>query len=233
MNDQEAHAQIRQMESFILKEANDKAEAINEKGLEEFGIEKFRIVTGQKEKIRQDYAKKAKQVETQCAIARSLAINKARLEKIKARQDVLGKISEDSQALLGSSLSSDQNKSKQFVTKLILQGALMLLEDNVTVQCRQCDVQLVQACLPGAQNEYANLIKSETGATKALKLTLDTSSYLPPPPQKGSDKASCLGGVVLSCQNGTIKIDNTIDLRLQLVLEQDKPAIRSLMFPVK
>merc|ERR1719352_197333 len=102
------------MESFILKEANDKAEEINEKGLEEFGIEKFRIVTGQKEKIRQEYARKAKSVETQCAIARSLAINKARLEKIKARQDVLGKVSSDSQVSLA------QQDSKTLITKLIL-----------------------------------------------------------------------------------------------------------------
>jgi len=54
MNDQEATQQIKQMENFILKEAQDKSEEIESKGLEEFGIEKFRIVTSQKEKIRQD-----------------------------------------------------------------------------------------------------------------------------------------------------------------------------------
>jgi len=228
MNDQEAYAQISQMESFILKEAKDKAEAITEKGLEEFGIEKFRIVTGQKEKIRQDYSKKAKQVETECAIARSLAINKARLEKIKARQDVLGKVSDDAKAQL-----QKAGTSKEFITKLIMQGALMLLEDNVTVQCRQCDKQIVESCLPVAQAEYAKVIQTQTGATKAVKLSIDNNSFLPPPPKPGSDAKSCLGGVVLSCQGGSIKIDNTIDLRLQLELEQDKPAIRQLLFPLK
>merc|ERR1719375_2758952 len=105
MNDQEARAQIQQMESFILKEAKDKSDEIESKGLEEFGIEKFRIVSAQKEKIRGDYSRKAKQVETQCAIARSLAINKSRLEKIKARQEVLGKISTDAQTVLARQLS--------------------------------------------------------------------------------------------------------------------------------
>merc|ERR1719456_375064 len=117
MNDQEAKAQIAQMESFILKEAQDKSEEIESKGLEEFGIEKFRIVTSQKEKIRQEYAKKAKQVETQCAIARSMAINKSRLEKIKARQEAIGKISDDVKSSLAQQMKKD---SKSFITKSIV-----------------------------------------------------------------------------------------------------------------
>merc|ERR1712014_317284 len=96
----EASAQISQMEAFILKEAKDKSEEIMSKGLEEFGIEKFRIVTAQKEKIRQEFARKAKQEETKFAIARSLAINKSRLEKSKARQEVLYKVSADAKKVL-------------------------------------------------------------------------------------------------------------------------------------
>jgi len=232
MNDQEARAQITQMENFILKEAEDKSQEIESKGLEEFGIEKFRIVTSQKEKIRQEYARKAKQVETQCAIARSLAINKSRLEKIKARQEVLQKIAADAQKVLQTELA-DAGKSKTFVTKLIVQGALMLLEENITVQCRESDVSLVQACLESAASQYSEVIKKESGATKVCKFTIDKSKYLAPAPKPGSDAKSCLGGVVLSCQNGTIVIDNTVDLRLQLALEQDKPAIRNLLFPLK
>jgi len=231
MNDQEARAQINQMESFILKEATDKAQEIESKGLEEFGIEKFRIVTSQKEKIRQEYARKAKQVETQCAIARSLAINKSRLEKIKARQVVLMQISTDAKGVLEAEMA-DKGKAKALVTKLILQGALMLLEEEVQIKCRECDKALVESCLKPASDDYAKAIQ-DIGATKAVKFTIDTSSYLAPPPKKGSDAKSCLGGIVLSCQNDTIVIDNTIDIRLHLEVEQDKPAIRRLLFPLK
>lgn len=232
MNDQEARAQINQMESFILKEATDKAQEIESKGLEEFGIEKFRIVTSQKEKIRQEYARKAKQVETQCAIARSLAINKSRLEKIKARQVVLMQISSDAKGVLEAEMA-DKGKAKALVTKLILQGALMLLEEDVRIKCRECDKALVESCLKPASDDYAKVITADAGATKAVKFTIDTSTYLAPPPKKGSDAKSCLGGIVLSCQNDTIVIDNTIDLRLHLEVEQDKPAIRRLLFPMK
>merc|ERR1712070_314665 len=152
----------------------------------EFGIEKFRIVTSQKEKIRQEYARKAKQVETQCAISRSLAINKSRLEKIRARQDVLQTIASDAKAALATEMAK-ADKGKPFITSLILQGALMLLEENVTVKCRECDTKMVSECLAPAAAEYAKVIKKETGVDKTVKFALDTKEYLAPAPKAGSE----------------------------------------------
>merc|ERR1712151_1255866 len=160
--------------------------------------------------------------------ARSSAINKSRLEKIKSRQEVIGKIAEDTKAFLAQELTSEA-KAKPFVTKLIVQGLLMLLEDKVEVRCRACDDKLVQGCLQEAAAEYSKVIKAETGATKSVTLALDKATKLPPAPS-GAHGASCLGGVVLACQKGSITIDNTIDSRLSLVLEQAKPTIRGLLF---
>merc|ERR1712048_177063 len=109
----EANKQITQMISFILAEAKDKANEIAKKGEEEFSIEVHRLITEQKEKVRQTYEKKTKQIETQYAIAKSMAINKQRLEKIKARQEVMGKIANDVRAGLES-----KSQDKPFVTKL-------------------------------------------------------------------------------------------------------------------
>mmetsp|Transcript_119100 Transcript_119100/g.344495 ORF Transcript_119100/g.344495 Transcript_119100/m.344495 type:complete len:109 (+) Transcript_119100:2-328(+) len=106
----------------------------------------------------------------------------------------------------------------------------MLLEDSVTVRCREADLALVKGCLAGAQAEYSELIKSETGANKKCTLVID-NEFLPPAPVAGKDGPSCLGGVLLHCQSGKISIDNTVDVRLRLVMEQAKPAIRSLLFP--
>eukprot|EP01071_Lankesteria_metandrocarpae_P007425 Lankesteria_metandrocarpae@DN4678_c0_g1_i1.p4 len=92
MNDVEAQHQIQQMVNFILNEARDKAEEIEAKALEDFNIEKLKIVQQMKDKARQDYQKKAKQLQTQRAIARSTAINKARLKKISARQRVIEEV---------------------------------------------------------------------------------------------------------------------------------------------
>merc|ERR1711988_1709346 len=102
-----AEQQITQMISFILSEAKDKQDDILKKGEEEFQIEVHRVVTEQKDKIRQTYEKKVKQIETKYAIAKSMAINKQRLEKIKARQEVMGNIEVDARASLG---KESQNK---------------------------------------------------------------------------------------------------------------------------
>merc|ERR1712048_809885 len=210
-----------QMISFILSEAKDKSDDILKKGEEEFQIEVHRVVTEQKEKIRQTYEKKVKQIETKYAIDKSMAINKQRLEKIKARQEVMGKIQEDVKKKLAQQMT-DAGSAKPFVTKLIVQGLLMLLEPEVEIRCREKDKALVEGALGDAAAQYSKIIMTETKAQKTCKLTLNKSQFLP---------ASLLGGVVLACQSGKITIDNTIDLRLKLVMEQDKPAIRSLLFP--
>merc|ERR1712151_359367 len=214
----DAQNQIKQMISFIANEAQEKAREIEKKGEEEFTIEVHRLITDQQKKIRQGYEKKVKQIETQYAIAKSMAINKQRLEKIKARQEVMQGIAGDVKKKLAS-----EGSSPQFITKLIVQGLLMLLEKQVTVRCRAADASKVKGCLSGAEAEYAKIIKSETGQTLAVTLKVDDAT-LP---------SDCMGGVMLLCHNNKITIDNTLDSRLSLVMEQAKPNIRGLLFPQK
>merc|ERR1712217_719090 len=134
-------------------------------GEEEFSIEVHRLITEQKEKVRQTYEKKAKQIETQYAIAKSMAINKQRLEKVKARQEVMVKIADDVKAKLSTAATD-----KAFITKLMVQGMLMLLEEEVVVKCRAADKATVQGVLTAATAEYSKLIKDQTGAEKKCNL---------------------------------------------------------------
>eukprot|EP00927_Polykrikos_kofoidii_P027713 TRINITY_DN2428_c0_g1_i2.p1 TRINITY_DN2428_c0_g1~~TRINITY_DN2428_c0_g1_i2.p1 ORF type:complete len:247 (-),score=57.29 TRINITY_DN2428_c0_g1_i2:419-1078(-) len=212
-----AQNQIQQMVAFITAEAQDKAMEVQKKGEEEYSIEVHKLVTEQKDKLQQGYERKAKAIETQYAIAKSTAINKQRLEKIKARQEVMNKVETD----VANSLAK-KGEDKGFVTKLIVQGILMLLETEVEVRCRETDVKLVESCLADASAEYAKVIKAESGASKTCKLSVSKSNYV---------AETSLGGVVLLCGDGKITIDNTIDVRLKLAMEQDKPRIRELLFP--
>jgi len=222
----EASGQVTQMREFILNEAKDKAEEIDAKALQEFSIEKFKVVNQAKEKIKQDFQRKVKAVDTQAAIARSTAINKSRLEKIKARQDVIARVNDQCKVVLVEQLKSEAT-NKAFITKLIVQGLMRLLEDDVQIRCRASDDAVVASAMAAAAAEYAAFIKKETGVTKACTVSMDKSVKLPP---ASSCPPSCLGGIVLVCANSTITIDNTIDARLGLVMEQAKPNIRKLMF---
>lgn len=60
--------QIQQMVKFILNEAKDKAQEIEARALEDFNIEKLKLVQQMKDKIRQEFEKKAKKLEVQRAM---------------------------------------------------------------------------------------------------------------------------------------------------------------------
>merc|ERR1719251_581019 len=105
---------------FIESEAKDKAQEITKKGEEEFLIEVHRLITEQKEKVRQGYERKVKQFETEYAIAKSTAINKQRLEKIKARQEVLASITDDVKAKIKNKLENNK-EHETLIKNLIVQ----------------------------------------------------------------------------------------------------------------
>lgn len=66
--DAEAQRQIQQMVNFITNEARDKSQEIEAKALEDFNIEKLKLVQQMKNQVRQEYQLKAKQMETQRAM---------------------------------------------------------------------------------------------------------------------------------------------------------------------
>jgi len=226
--DQADQKQISQMTYFMLSEAKEKALEITKKGEEEQSIEKQKIVQAGKDRMLDFYDKKKKENITKLAIEKSTAINHQRLTKIKQRQEVLVKTSDEAKAALTKAMA-DKTKCKDFVTDLVVQGLLMLLENEVTVRCRHKDLALVKTCMDPAAKKYKDLVKQKSGADKSCKLTVDESNCLPSE-EGDSEGKKCLGGVALSCFGGKITIDNTIDARLKLVMEMDKPEIRKRLF---
>jgi len=224
MDDNESAQQIAQMVNFILNEAKDKAEEIDARALEEYNIEKMRVGDGMKDKIRGEYTKKKKQADTQKAIARSTAINRARLQKIEARQHYMTEL----KSVCGRELKSfirSKDKYANLLVDLIVQGCLKLMEDSVQVRCKKDEVQLVQGVLDKAATRYAKTLKEQCrvpNLDKSVKLSVDTSAYLP---------SASAGGVELMCNGGAIKVDNTLDTRLSLVMKNDLPSLRKIVFP--
>jgi len=219
MDDAQSAKQIQQMVNFILNEAKDKAEEIDAKTLEEFNIERLKYAQEQKDIIRKDFGAKKKKTETANAIARSTAINKARMQKVEARQEYLETLKKTCETEL-KQLAGDRTAYTNLVANLIVQGCLKLCEDHVTVKCRKEDESVVKSALDIASRKYADVIKRETRATKNLSLSI-SSNFLP---------AQCGGGVVLTCFNNTISVDNTLNTRLNLVMDNDLPSLRKLLY---
>lgn len=230
LDDAEAQRQIQQMVNFILNEAKDKAHEIEAKALEDFNIEKLRIVQKMKEKIRVEFQKKAKQMEIKRSISRSSAINKARLKKMCAKDQVLKEIYKISSERL-SDLHKDKEKYKSLIIDLIVQSLFYMQEPHVIVRCRDIDKHIVESCLNEASQKYSEYLKKQFNIVKTIKLEIDKSgNYLPPPPSKDNEGVSCLGGVILTTPNRKINCDNTLDVRLKLAIEYCTPEIKKAFF---
>jgi len=214
MNDADVQKQIKHMIAFIDQEASEKAEEIDAKAEEEFNIEKGRLVQQQRVKIMEYYERKEKQIELQKKIQNSNLLNAARLRVLKAREDHLKNVLEDARHRLNQ-LALDPTNYKRLMEGLISQGLFQLLEPAVILRCRQQDMSIVQEALERSLDAYRNAVK------KDVKVTVDTENFLP------NDLS---GGVELYAQRGQLKVENTLDSRLDLMSQQMLPELREILF---
>lgn len=162
-------------------------------------------------------------------------LNQARLKVLKVREDHVRSVLDEARKRLGQ-VTNDQTKYSEVLEMLILQGLyqvrltnsvfiwcfnnyfyciFQLFEENVTVRVRQEDQSLVESILPNVEKKY----KDATGAN--VSLTIEKDSYLP---------KDTTGGVELWAKGGRIKINNTLEARLELIAEQLVPEIRTALF---
>ncbi|XP_017783515.1 PREDICTED: V-type proton ATPase subunit E [Nicrophorus vespilloides] len=214
LSDSDVQKQIKHMMAFIEQEANEKAEEIDAKAEEEFNIEKGRLVQQQRLKIMEYYEKREKQVELQKKIQSSNMLNQARLKVLKVREDHVRNVLDEARKRLGQ-VTSNHSKYQEIIKTLILQGLYQLFETNVLVRCRAQDKDLVEGCF----DDVASLYKTAVG--KEVNLKIDTENPL---------GANTTGGIELLAQRGKIKIDNTLEARLELIAQQLVPEIRTALF---
>lgn len=214
LSDADVQKQIKHMMAFIEQEANEKAEEIDAKAEEEFNIEKGRLVQQQRLKIMEYYEKKEKQVELQKKIQSSNMLNQARLKVLKVREDHVRAVLEDARKRLGE-VTSDQGRYAQIIESLILQALYQLFESNIVVRVRPQDRDLIKSVLPNVSTKY----KDVTG--KDVNLVIDNEVQL---------SQETTGGIELYAHHNKIKINNTLEARLELISQQLVPQIRTALF---
>ncbi|KAL5738934.1 hypothetical protein ACOSQ2_028114 [Xanthoceras sorbifolium] len=221
MNDGDVSKQIQQMVRFIRLEAEEKANEISIAAEEEFNIEKLQLLEVEKKKIKQDYERKAKQVEVRKKIEYSTQLNASRLKILQGQDDVVNAMKESaSKELLR--VSNEKKGYKNILKGLIVQSLLRLKEPAVLLRCREVDKKIVESVVEDAKREYA-----EKAKVQAPRITIDDKVFLPPPRTKpDSHEPYCSGGVVLASQDGKIVCENTLDARLDVIFRQKLPEIR-------
>lgn len=215
MNDAQVKQQIQQMVSFIKQEANDKSNEIRVKAEEDFNIRKLSAVESAREKIRAEYEKKVKQIDINRKIAKSTEQNAARLDILKARDNILQETYDQAAKDLAAVAANDPAAYTAILKALIMQGLVVLSDSDVVVRCRAADVEIVDSVLPSVTEEYVATTNSP------VTVNLDRHTYL---------ADSCTGGVVLLSQRGNIVVENTLESRLEIAYQQNLPKIREMMF---
>ncbi|XP_053443413.1 V-type proton ATPase subunit E 2 [Nycticebus coucang] len=214
LSDVDVQKQIKHMMAFIEQEANEKAEEIDAKAEEEFNIEKGRLVQTQRLKIMEYYEKKEKQIEQQKKIQMSTMRNQARLQVLRARNDLISKLLKEAKLRL-SKIVEDPDIYQGLLDKLVLQALLRLLEPVMIVRCRPQDLLLVEAAVQRAIPEYMMV------SQRLVEIHIDQEAHLP---------VNTAGGVEVYSSNQKIKVSNTLESRLDLLAQQKMPEIRTALF---
>ncbi|CAF3814663.1 unnamed protein product [Rotaria sp. Silwood1] len=209
--------QIQHMIAFIQQEAAEKVEEIEAKAEEEFNIEKSRLVSQQHIKIIEYYDKKEKQIELQRKIQHSNLANANRLSILKVRDDYVQALKEQARKQL-TILTQNRVKYIYILVNLITEGIFVLMENDITIRCRQDDYGLVQRLIPDAIQRYKQEFKQND-----IKITVDDKNFL------ADDLA---GGIELYAMDGKIKVSNTIEARLAMIFHHMLPDIRRDLFGI-
>lgn len=230
MNDIEAKARVDQMIRFVEQEAKEKANEIESKTEQEYNLAKSKYLHQAKEKIEAEYEKKWKSLDVKKRIAHSTVINNARMDIMRAKNDCINSLTKDARLEVAARLSADRQNNKKLLHGLILEGLIKLIESEVTVMCRQEDLDIVEEVVASVAIEYSEVMLRETGRNYSVKVLVEKSKHLPPAPEAESNLPSCCGGVVLVCHNGQIRCNNTLDERLKLISTNCLPLLISMLF---
>lgn len=219
MDESQVNAQIDQMIKFIQQEASEKAQEIKLKADEEYNIEKLYMVEEEKQKIRQEYERKEKQVEVQKRIAHSNEVRYSRLKTLKARDDAMQEVKKQALAKLPS-LTSGAGYA-DLLENLILEALTTLAETKVSVRGVAQQGGVVQKALTPAVAKYKDWAGKNRDAAfvAAIEVTFD-----PTPLAEG------IGGVEVTGFGGKINLNNTLQSRLDLAFQTRLPALRALLF---
>ena len=171
---------------------------------EEFNIEKGKLVRQETVAIEAFFQKKLKQAQVQRKINQSHLINKNRLSVLEARQQLLMDLFSEAKIHL-TSLSANEAAYEELMTNLLVQSFFKLMETDMSIQVRSKDVAVTERAL----NKAVQIYKSKLNAT--INPVIDTENTLPEKSQ---------GGVVVTGMYGRIRVDNTLESRLELLSTQ-------------
>lgn len=214
---------LQKMIKYIQQETDKKVQIIKKEAGKDADLEKALLINPEKEKITKRMEKELEDYKTKMKIAQSQKMNKLRLEKLKVKIDCVNSVFEEARNQLLAKIKNDPEEYRKVLKDLIIQGFIKLLEENVNIICKKEDYNIVCGLVDQAKNEFMEKIKKEAkkGTKINLNVSVDSKYYLP---------ETLIGGVFLTSLKSKIRVDNTLDKRLELLKQSATPEIRKILF---
>lgn len=214
---------LQKMIKYIQQETDKKVQIIKKEAGKDADLEKALLINPEKEKITKRMEKELEDYKTKMKIAQSQKMNKLRLEKLKVKIDCVNSVFEEARNQLVTKIKNEPEEYRKVLKDLIIQGFIKLLEENVNIICKKEDYNIVCGLVDQAKNEFMDKIKKEAkkGTKINLNVTVDSKYYLP---------ETLIGGVFLTSLKSKIRVDNTLDKRLELLKQSATPEIRKILF---
>lgn len=215
---------LKKMVKYITAETQKKVETINKEATKEANLEKALYIKPEKEKIEKRMAKELEDYKTHMKIVQSQKTNKLRLEKLKVKIDCVNSVFEDTKTQLTRRLKNNPKEYEKILKDLLVQGFIKLLDERINVICKKEDFQTVKGLLDEAKADFVAKIKGSAKKGYLLEkfeVTLDEKYFLP---------ETMIGGVFMTSFRSKIRVDNTLDKRLELLKQGATPEIRNLLF---
>ena len=217
-----------ELKRFMIQEAHEKAFEIKVTSQRLFEKEKKNIVKEGIKRVDENVDKSRRELQTELNINRSTKVNKSRMKKMNARNDLMKNLVQETLTYLEEEFANpESDEYREVIKKLIMQGLIKLLEPKVLIKCREKDLDMINGLIEEVQNEYAELMQAETERDEyTVEIHVIEDNFI-----KEDTPAGKCGGIVLCSEDKLIVCSNTLNERLSLCYEESLPELRKKLFP--
>ena len=207
---------LQRMIKYIQQETDKKVAIIKKEAGKDADLEKALLINPEKEKIGKRMEKELEDYKTKMKIAKSL-------EKLKVKIECVNTVFEEAKSQIVDKTKNNPEEYRSVLKNLMIQGFIKLLEENVNIICKKEDYNVVCGLVEQAKKEFLEKLKKETKkyAKMTMNVTVDSKYHLPD---------TFMDGVFLTSLKSKIRVDNTLDKRLELLRLSATPEIRKILF---
>eukprot|EP01013_Petalomonas_cantuscygni_P031483 TRINITY_DN57701_c0_g1_i1.p1 TRINITY_DN57701_c0_g1~~TRINITY_DN57701_c0_g1_i1.p1 ORF type:complete len:227 (-),score=57.18 TRINITY_DN57701_c0_g1_i1:215-895(-) len=212
MSDKDQH-QIKQMVSFIMKEADQKVAEIENKTQQDAHLLKNQHIQDGHDKLNEEFDARRRAIAINHRIAHSELVKDARSEVLNERIKLIRQVEQKLEARLQARVA-DSSSYPHLLGTLVTEGLLRISSPKCQVLCRKADQAAVRDCIANAVATAGEKLGFEVSATVADE-TLEEGA---------------IGGVVVRSADRTLVCDNTLLKRKEQLLQERASDVRSLLF---